>query len=125
MFWFCKKKTDEQLENALLSKSELTKKVEKLEQEVKNYEEVLKRINTEIPASSFSFDFDAVKVFSIERNINDNRPVTIIGYFLPEARIVEQEGNVVTNDVVREWYLYCNQEQHEKLVEEFRKAKNK
>lgn len=121
MFWF-NQKTDEQLENALLSKSELTKKVEKLEAEIKAYEETLKQINNEIPSSTFVFDFKAVKAFSVERNINNNVPVTIIGYFLPEARVTEENG-IVTTDTVREWYFYCNQEQHEKLVEEFRKSK--
>jgi hypothetical protein len=124
MFWFCKKKTDEQLANALLSKSDLTKKVHTLESELEKLREILAKVNADIPASSFCFDFDAVKVFSVERNVNNNAPVTIIGYFLPEARVIEDNG-VVTNDIVREWYLYCNQEQHEKLVEEFRKSKKK
>lgn len=118
MFWFCKKKTDDQLENALLSKSELTKKVEKLEAELKAHKDHFENINNAIRASNFSFDFKAVKAFSIERNIHNNLPVTIIGYFLPEARVIENDG-VVTNDIVREWYLYCSQEQHEKLVEQF------
>lgn len=118
MFWFCKKKTDDQLENALLSKSELTKKVEKLEAELKAHKDHFENINSAIRASTFSFDFNTVKAFSIERNIHNNLPVTIIGYFLPEARVIENDG-VVTNDIVREWYLYCSQEQHEKLVEQF------
>lgn len=104
---------------------ELQKKVDEQEQKIKNFEEILDKINADIPASSFAFDFDTVKVFSIERNVNQNKPVTIIGYFLPEARVVENDNGVITNDIVREWYLYCNQEQHEKLVEEFRKSKQK
>ena len=118
-----KKKTDEELAVALLSKSELQKRVSELETEVKQFQKVLDKINADVPASSFAFDFNTVKVFSIERNFNDNRPVTIIGYFLPEARVVENDNGVITNDVVREWFLYCSQEQHEKLVEEFRKSK--
>jgi hypothetical protein len=118
-----KKKTDEELAVALLSKSALQKRVSELETEVKQFQKVLDKINADVPASSFAFDFSTVKVFSIERNFNDNRPVTIIGYFLPEARVVENDNGVITNDVVREWFLYCSQEQHEKLVEEFRKSK--
>lgn len=121
MFLF-KKKTDEELALALLSKSELQKRVNELEAEVKAFQKTLEKINTEVPSSTFAFDFDAVKVFSIERNFGENRPVTIIGYLLPEPTVTEENG-VVTKDTVREWYLYCDQKQHETLVEKFNNRK--
>lgn len=124
MFWFCKKQTDEQPLNEGLSKAELQKKVDSLEQMVESYKKTIEKINADVTASTFYFDFNSVKAFSIERNCNDNRPVTIIGFFLPEARISEENG-FVTTDVIREWYLYCDQEQHEKLVEQFKASKNK
>lgn len=109
---------------------ELEKQVVELEKKLANagvqldaFKKTIDKINAEIPASSFSFDFETVNVFSVERNINDNRPVTIIGYLLPEPVTTTEESGVVTKDVVREWYLYCNQEQHEKLIEEFNKHK--
>lgn len=123
MFKFLQKKTDKELALALLSKSELQKRVGELEAEVKEFQKVLDKINADVPASSFVFDFDTVKVFSIERNYSDNRPVTIIGYLLPEPVTTTGEDGIVVKDVVREWFLYCNQEQHEKIVEKFNNRK--
>lgn len=102
---------------------ELEKKIIEQESLIKDYQKTIDKINADVPASSFSFDFNSVKVFSIERNYSENRPVTVIGYFLPEARVVENADGIITNDIVREWYLFCDQEQHEKLVEEFNKSK--
>lgn len=108
---------------------ELEKEVSELNDKLKNasvqldaFKKTLDRINADVPASSFMFDFDRIQVFSIERNFNDNRPVTIIGYLLPEPVTTEENG-VIIKDVVREWYLYCNQEQHEKLIVEFNNRK--
>jgi uncharacterized coiled-coil protein SlyX len=123
MFWFCKKKTGVQEDIiGYPSKEKMAEQISELENRIKGFEKTLEKINNDVPASSFVFDFNTVKVFSIERNFNDNRPATIIGYLLPEPVTTEENG-VVIKDVVREWYLYCNQEQHEKLVEQFRKVK--
>ena len=79
-------------------------------------------VNGELVTASVSFDFNAVNVFAVERNINNGRPCTIIGYLLPEPSVTE-EGGVVTKDVVREWYIYTNTQNHEKLVEAFNASK--
>lgn len=58
-----------------------------------------------------SLDFAKMEAFSIERmQERDEAPRTVIGYLRPQA-----EGN----DLVGEWTLYCNDEHHERLVEEF------
>jgi hypothetical protein len=104
--------------------AELRNKVRCLEAEneglkarVQHSDKLIKDINSEIRKGPFAFDFDNVNAFSIERNVSNNTPVTIIGYFLAEAR---DDGSV--KDVVREWYFYCDDEQHKKLVKEFEDA---
>lgn len=81
----------------------------------------IKDIENACRSASFEFDFSAVKVFSVERNIKDNLPCTIIGYLLPEP-VTITEGEYTTKDVVREWYLYCDDKQHESIVKAFRES---
>lgn len=113
--------------------SDKDRRIEELEREIDRYSEALARERTNIEEfkqtivnvareSTFSFDFKAVKVFSIERNIKNQLPCTIIGYLLPEP-VVVTEGNTTTKEVVREWYLYCSDTQHEQLVKEFKESR--
>lgn len=58
-------------------------------------------------------DFEVMKAFSVERILPDDErlPKTIIGYFGPN-----KDGN----EVIKEWSLYVSEENHKKLVKEFR-----
>lgn len=56
--------------------------------------------------SEFAVDFCNMNAFSIERMCRDGQAVTVIGYFL--------------NNQVREWNLYCNEERHQELVNQFK-----
>lgn len=71
--------------------------------------------------STFTFDFKTINAFSVERNIHDGRPCTIIGYLLPKETV--KDGEITNTDVVREWYLYCSAEQHEQLVNQFNRTR--
>ncbi len=51
--------------------------------------------------------FKAMNAFAIERNHGSEGPCTIIGYFGPDS-------------TVNEWTLFCNEEVHAKLVEQFK-----
>ena len=107
MFNFFKETRD-----ILSLKEELEDTQRLLQQAEDKLEKILHRsMNCEI-----GFDFNVVKVFSIERNYEEDIPHTIVGYVLPEPS---------ESDRVREWFLYCSDEQHEKLVEEFRKFQQK
>jgi predicted Zn-dependent peptidase len=57
-------------------------------------------------------DWRAINAFSIERiyNKTENQAQTVIGYIL------------ATKDdrITKEWYIFCNEEHHEKLVEDFK-----
>lgn len=96
-------------------------KAQELEDRVKQLEAQINEIFNETANEEFAFDFNAVNVFSLERNWKDHRPCSIIGYTLSEP-YTETDGNVQTKEVVREWYLYCSKEQHAKLVEQFRNS---
>lgn len=68
--------------------------------------------------ATFVFDFDSVKVFSIERLKNKHGVVgTNIGYLLREE-VVEDDSSKFT-DTTHEWFMDCSLEQHERLVREF------
>ena len=82
-----------------------------------------KRLVGEMENASFAIDWNAMKVFSIERVWDNGIPKTILGYMLSEPAIhTEGEGGeprVTYKDIVREWTLYCSAEKHEQLVKEF------
>lgn len=71
-------------------------------------------------SATFAFDFKAVKVFSIERLANNDSERTVIGCLLPEP--VNLDGIITIKNKVLEWTLYCNEVQHEMLVDEFKKT---
>jgi hypothetical protein len=81
------------------------------------------RRNEEMATASFATDWDAMKVFSVERNFS-GEPTTILGYMLSEPA-THTEEQVTYKDVVREWTLHCSPAKHEELVKEFNEWKAK
>lgn len=59
--------------------------------------------------SGFAVDFNRMGAYSIERIIQDGRPVTVVGHWTGP-----------NNENANEWWLHCNQDTHERLVEQFR-----
>jgi hypothetical protein len=93
-------------------KAELQREVLRLKDTLQNVQKTLAASNDSIANSEFAFDFAAVNVFSIERNrSSDMRPVTIISFMIPGA----------TSPT--EWYLYCSDDQHQKMVNAYKQAK--
>jgi uncharacterized protein (DUF3084 family) len=97
------------------------KRIEELEQQVRvleannsalkaTVEQFESKYRTDLETSTFAFDFDQVKAFSVERVMSGAYPQTIIGYLLPT------DGE---NEIVKEWYFNCSHEQHEALVVKF------
>jgi hypothetical protein len=87
-----------------------------------------KRLVGEMENASVSIDWDAMKVFSVERMWDNGIPKTVLGYMLSEPMVTTSgEGieRVTEKEIVREWTLYCSAEKHEKLVEEFNAWKGK
>jgi len=88
-----------------------------------------KRLIGEMETASVAIDWDAMKVFSVERVWDNGIPKTILGYMLSEPAVhTEGEGGeprVTYKDIVREWNLYCSAEKHEQLVKEFNEWKGK
>jgi hypothetical protein len=109
--------------------AEKNRRIDELERELARYRDALegeraklKTIQESVRSENFEFDFNAVKAFSVERNIKDGVPCTIIGYLLPEP-VTITEGEYTTKDVVREWYLYCDDKQHETIIKSFKESR--
>jgi regulator of replication initiation timing len=87
-----------------------------------------KRLVGEMETASVAIDWDAMKVFSVERMWENGLPKTVLGYMLSEPVITtegENEQRVTYKDIVREWTLYCSATKHEELVKEFNAWKEK
>lgn len=89
-----------------------------LENEIANLKEFIASLESKTRNCTFVFDFNAVNAFSIERNWNNGKVCTIIGYTTDE-QIIHDGDKITDKQIVKEWYLYCSEEQHEKLVKEF------
>lgn len=112
--------------------SDLKVQIQDLKKENENLkyanEAYKKRLEGEMASASFSVDWEAMKVFSVERMWENGLPKTILGYMLSEPVVTTSgEGveRVTEKDVVREWTLYCSIEKHEDLVKQFNAWKSK
>lgn len=115
--WF-KDKLNEEVNDAIKKMEELERENERLKSKVENLEKVIADVNSALTKAKPVIDFDIMRVFSIERLANDNKPCTLIGYFTGEP-VAFTDGNVANKDVVHQWYLYCNEERHQELVDQF------
>jgi hypothetical protein len=98
----------------LFNKRSLLSEIRRLEQTVEDLHTWIDARNKELEAkaraAAVSVDFKRMNAFSIERLTDDNKvPMTIIGYYL--------------QDKVGQWYLYCDEEHHARLVKEFNEYK--
>jgi hypothetical protein len=62
--------------------------------------------------AQFAIDFARLRPFSIERNVSDGKPCTILGYFNKDGAVAE-------------WYWFCSLKTHNQLVEEYNGYKAK
>ena len=114
-----------ELKTALTRAQYLSEQVDKLNAQIKQMREDAHNAKiTDIQTSTFAINFDTMRVFAIERNMHNNEVCTIVGHFIAEP-VAFTDGNVANKEVTREWYMYCSQEQHEKLVAEFDAYKKK
>lgn len=101
---------------------DLEKENTKLRDDLRAANELIASINTSITSATPFIDFDSLRVFSIERLIDNNCPTTVIGYWKEEP--VVAEGEVVgKKDKLHQWYLFCNNERHEEIVTQFKQWK--
>lgn len=102
-----------QLRNTVIA---LRKENEALANTNKKLVSKAKDIEDEIKAASSEvmIDFTVIRCFSIERRQHGYTGKTILGYNLL---------NDVENHGPREWILYCNEEQHQKLIDKFKLTK--
>ena len=112
--------------------AELRNRIRDLELELVRKDNALTEANARLrdvedatTKASVAIDFDTMRVFSIERNISNNRPCTIIGYYMNDP-VLSSDGEMIVNrDDVKEWTLYCNEQRHEELVRAFKGWKTK
>lgn len=102
---------------------ELQKRISDLEQDKANLIHLLetseKAMADELAKATPMLDFDIMRVFSIERMAVDDKPCTVIGHYINEPILSNDGEMVVDRDVVHQWYLYCNNERHEELIQNF------
>ena len=107
---------------------ELQREVERLEQLVNAHEVAYNELaaiydkrNKDLDDASrelpVTLNFDAINAFSVERLMQNNKPVTVIGYFVNER--IPDDNRIVTVQKVKEWYLYCNDKVHKDIVKQF------
>ncbi len=95
--------------NALsIANAELQSKVDALNLQM---EEINAATLKAASLTSMVVDFSNIDAFSIERNVSDDVPHTVIGYWLADGTGVKS---------LHEWYLGCSEETHERLVSEFK-----
>jgi len=118
--WSWEKKEDDQSYKLASENVKLQQKINHLEDQLKQYRE---RLEGDFAKASFSVDWAAMNVFSIERNMAGvDGTKTILGYMMAEP-VTTIEDNVTYKDVVREWTLYCSHDEHQRLVAEFNEYK--
>lgn len=122
MFW--NRKSDTPVTDAISNKYDVIKENdqlkaenEKLKARVEHLDKIVNEINSELTKAKPVIDFDLMRVFSIERMVSDNKPCTVIGYFINQPTV--DNGVVANQDVVHQWYLYCNNQRHTELVDQF------
>lgn len=125
MFFSYKREYDEALQRNI----ELGDRIKELNDEIaqlrlKHIDDLNKAVNKDIEGADFAMDYDACNAFAIERNAKDGKAVTIVGHFINEP-VAFTDGQVQLKQVVKEWFMYCSQEQHNKLVAEFKKKGKK
>ena len=95
--------------NLSVANAELQSKVDALQLQI---EEMRKQAQAEAATASMLIDFTNIDVFSVEHNVRDNMPNTIIGYWVTDKDGVKSNA---------EWFLFCSNETHEKIVTAFKK----
>jgi hypothetical protein len=95
-------------------------RVERLELELQSakaaYQTLVNQYRDESRSADFCFNFNAVKAFSVERNIDGVLPVTVIGYMVPCV----SDGKETF--AIKEWFLHCDDAQHKNIVAAFKES---
>lgn len=114
--WFCKKQVPTE---------EAGKSRKELEAELAQCKKIIEQVNEDLTKCTPMIDFDTMRVFSIERLAQNNRPCTIIGYYTQDPVISSDGEMIVMKDTVHEWTLYCSNDRHEELVKKYLDWKKK
>ena len=108
------------LSNLKVENGELKREVDRLKNDIKQYDKLIADINNERTESEFEIDFKTMRVFSIERGVSQNLPATVFGYYVAEPVVSSDGEMIVMRDKVNEWTFYCSPKRHNEIVEKFR-----
>lgn len=112
----------------IIEKVEDTQRISELQHELESTKALLRVAEKELEAknetiraylnsakdNTFVIDWKAMNAFSVERIAREGSVYTIIGYILQNDYEDDKKQSLV-----KEWTLYCSEEQHEKLASEF------
>lgn len=109
--WFTK--VDRELDAAVNS---IDKKIDEIVTErdqalaeVERLKNKIQQIDDAVSDADMSIDFNAVNVFSVERNTKDDLPCTIVGFLIKDGETFRH----------LEWYLYCSERVHKNIITDF------
>lgn len=102
--WSWEKKKSEDIDAAV---RKIEAKVDELIAERDFLKQQLDHVVKAASDEEVTIDFEATKVFIIERNIHQDEPCTIVSYML--------DGN----STMQESYLYCSPRRHKELIQKF------
>lgn len=129
MFGLFKDRLNEEVDDVLKRHEQLLEENKKLRDQIAqmrldHIDALNKAVNKDVETAEFAMDFKSCNAFAIERNAKDGKAVTIVGHYANEP-VAFTDGNVANKQLIKEWFMYCSQEQHNKLVAEFNKTVGK
>lgn len=98
------------------------------EHQQEEHKQMFKKEVEKMEAQEPVIDFLTMRVVSIERHMRNMEiahyvfhiPVTVVGYIQNEYN----DDNRVKSSYIAEWTIFCNEEHHQKLVNDFKKYLN-
>ena len=129
MFGLFKDRLGTEVDSVIARQEELLEENKKLRDQISqmrldHLDALNKAVNKDVETADFAMDFKKCNAFAIERNAKDGKAVTIVGHFVNEP-VAFTDGQVQLKQATKEWYMYCSQEQHNKLVKDFEASKTK
>lgn len=117
MWWFknLDKELDKAVDNIDKKIDEIVEERDAAQREVERLKTYVESIFNKLSDEDMVIDFQAINVFSVERNDKDELPCTIIGF------LVKDGDTFRTN----EWYLYCSARVHANIIKDFEEFKKK
>lgn len=90
---------------------ELKRQVKSRDSYIKGLVNTLEKYETEARDAPIMIDFNRMDIFSIERQCDNGGSYTTIGFWVEKDRF-------------EQWHLYCNDQRHAQLIDDYVQWKN-